>query len=74
MKCIVNFEYDDEAGVWTAYSDDAAGLVLEDSSLDALEHRVRLAIPELLEMNGGDADGVEMAAIVRKHEAEIVNG
>ena len=43
--------YDDEAKIWFAQNDDIP-LVLESGSLDLLMERVRLAVPELLELNG----------------------
>lgn len=43
--------YDDAAGVWTATSEDVPGLVLESGSIDALIERVKIAVPELLELN-----------------------
>ena len=52
MRCRVVFRWDDEAKVWTATSEDVPGLVLESSSFDKLVSRVRLAIPELIELNG----------------------
>ena len=48
----VNLNWDKEAGVWIATSDDIPGLVLESGSLDALIERVRFAAPELLNLNG----------------------
>ena len=48
----VAFDWDDEAEVWVATSDDVPGLVLESGSFDALAERVRFAVPELLELNG----------------------
>jgi hypothetical protein len=48
---IVDLNWDGEASVWVATSDDIAGLVLESGSLDALIERVRFAAPELLELN-----------------------
>ena len=51
MEYIVNFTWDEEAGVWIAQSDDIPGLVLEGGSLDALIERVRFAAPELLDLN-----------------------
>jgi len=48
---IINIIWDDEAAVWIATSDDAPGLVLESGSYDALLERVRVAVPELLELN-----------------------
>lgn len=46
----VDFFWDDEASVWIATCDEIP-LVLEDGSLDRLMYRVKLAAPELIEMN-----------------------
>ena len=51
MEFEVNFTWDNEADVWIAQSDDIPGLVLESVSLDTLIARVRLAAPELMELN-----------------------
>lgn len=51
LEYVVNFEWDDEAKVWIATSDDIDGLVLESESLDHLMQRVRIAAPELIEQN-----------------------
>ena len=51
MEYNVKFTWDDEAAVWVATSEDIKGLVLEGGSADALIERVRIAVPELLEMN-----------------------
>jgi len=48
----IYFQWDSEAAVWIATSEDIPGLVLESGSLDALIERVRFAIPELLTLNG----------------------
>ena len=50
-ECHVNFQYDEEAAVWIATSDDLTGLVLEDESPEALTKRVADAAPELIELN-----------------------
>ena len=50
----VNFMWDAEAAVWVATSDDVQGLVLEHGSLDVLMERVKLAAPELIELNNED--------------------
>lgn len=47
----VSLDWDPEAGVWIATSEDVRGLVLESGSVDALIERVRFAVPELLELN-----------------------
>lgn len=55
MEYTVRLEWDDEAGVWIATSEDIPGLVLESGSFDALLERVRFAVPELLELNSSAA-------------------
>ena len=52
MELSVKFTWDPEARVWIAESDDVPGLVLESGSFDALIERVRVTVPELLELNG----------------------
>ena len=52
MEYIVNLNWDNEANVWVATSNDIPGLVLESGSFDALLERVRFAVPELLKLNG----------------------
>ena len=42
--------FDDEAQKWYAQNDDIP-IVLENDSLDILINRVRLAVPEMLELN-----------------------
>jgi len=48
---IVLLSWDDEASVWIAENDDIP-IAFESDSLDALIERVRIATPELLELNG----------------------
>ena len=47
----IDFVYDENAEVWVATSEDIPGLVLESGSIDALIERLKVAIPELLELN-----------------------
>lgn len=47
----VRVDYDNEAGVWIATSDDIVGLVLEDESPEYLMKRVAEAAPELIKLN-----------------------
>ena len=51
MEYNVKFMWDDKAAVWVATSTDIKGLVMEGGSADALIERVRIAVPELLELN-----------------------
>ena len=53
MKVRIRFTWDSEAAVCIATSKDVPGLVLESGSIVTLFERVRLAVPELLELNGG---------------------
>ena len=47
---IVSLTWDDEANVWVAVCDDIP-LALESASLDELINRVRIAAPEIIELN-----------------------
>ena len=44
------FSFDNEAQKWYAQNDEIP-LILEDFSLDTLINRVKLAVPEMLEIN-----------------------
>jgi predicted RNase H-like HicB family nuclease len=48
----VNAEWDPEAKVWVATSDDVPGLVTEADTVEALAEKLSVMIPELLEANG----------------------
>jgi len=49
--CTVKMIWDD--GIWYTRTDEEIGLVLESGSFDALVERVRIALPEMLELNLG---------------------
>ena len=55
-KLLVTAQWDDEAKVWVATSDDILGLVTEAPSLDELLDRVLAVAPELLDDNAHLAD------------------
>jgi hypothetical protein len=55
----VAFGWDDEARKWYALNDDIP-IALEDASLDNLISRVKLAAPEILELNGKVSSGVRL--------------
>ena len=48
----VQAQWDAEAGVWVASSDDVPGLVAEAASLDELFRELQSLVPELLTLNG----------------------
>ena len=51
----VNAEWDSEAKVWVATSDDVPGLITEAETVEALAEKLSVIIPELLEANGTTA-------------------
>lgn len=50
FKILAN--WDNEAAVWIAESEDVPGLVTEADSIDGLIAKLKVMIPELLEANG----------------------
>ncbi len=47
----VRAEWDADANVWVATSDDVPGLVTEAGTLEALDSKLQVMVPELLEAN-----------------------
>lgn len=62
---VVTAQWDDEAEVWVASSDDVPGLVTEAATLDALYARVVAVVPELLE------DNAHLLPPTRRHGGKI---
>jgi predicted RNase H-like HicB family nuclease len=48
----VQADWDPEAAVWVATSDDVPGLATESETIESLANKLRIIIPELLEANG----------------------
>ena len=48
----IRAEWDDEACVWVATSDDVPGLATEGETVEGLIKKLRVMVPELLEANG----------------------
>lgn len=51
----VRAEWDEDAKVWVASSDDVSGLSVEASTMEELEPKVRAALTDLVELNGTDS-------------------
>lgn len=47
----INAMWDDEASVWVATSQELDGLAIEATTIDALIQRLKIVIPELIELN-----------------------
>jgi Domain of unknown function (DUF1902) len=61
-------QWDSEAGLWVAESGDVPGLVPEADSPNVLAHKLRILIPELLELNGIRAGRAAKFHVRYQHE------
>jgi uncharacterized protein YbaR (Trm112 family) len=68
IEYTVIIAFDDETQRWYAQNDDIP-IILEDNSLDVLLYRVKLAVPEMLEINNMQHRGVNL---IFKMEAQAV--
>jgi predicted RNase H-like HicB family nuclease len=66
----VRAEWDEEARVWVANSDDVPGLATEGDTLEGLVVKLKVMIPELLEANG-TAEGKEVPFEILTRRFEI---
>jgi len=64
----IRAQWDSEAGVWVAQSEDVPGLVAEADSPNVLIQKLRTLIPELLELNGVRSDRAESFHVLYQHE------
>ena len=67
-KYTVTIAFDNEAKVWFATNDDIP-IALEHESLDTLIERVKLAAPEMLELNNKTHTGI---TLLLKMETQVV--
>jgi hypothetical protein len=65
----VRAEWDEEAQVWVATSDDVPGLATEERTIEGLVEKLKVMIPELLEANGQLVEGeVPFEVLTRRFE------
>ncbi|MBI4754172.1 MAG: DUF1902 domain-containing protein [Betaproteobacteria bacterium] len=63
----IRAEWDADAGVWVATSDDVPGLATEAETLEALSAKLDVMVPELLDANGClDGPEVPFELLARK--------
>ena len=62
----VRAEWDADAHVWVATSDDVPGLATEAPTLEALLAKLEHMVPELLEANGLENDEVPFELLARR--------
>ena len=65
-------QWDSEAGVWVAESEDVPGLVAEAESPNGLAQKLKILIPELLDLNGIPNDRTAGFHIRYEHEESLV--
>jgi predicted RNase H-like HicB family nuclease len=68
----VRAEWDPDARVWVATSEDVPGLVTEADTVEALMSKLRVMVPELLEDNGlldGEHGEVPFELLARRQES-----
>jgi hypothetical protein len=68
----IHADWDPEAGVWVATSDDVPGLATEAPTMEALAEKLRTMIPELLEANqllsSGQSDAIAFELTSHRQE------
>ena len=68
--------WDPDAGVWVATSDDVPGLITEADTLELLETKLLVLIPELLEANNvavdPDIQEVPLNIIAIAHRENVI--
>jgi predicted RNase H-like HicB family nuclease len=68
----VDAEWDPEAAVWVAESEDVPGLVAEAETLEALTDKLRTLIPELIDLNdvpvATDDGNLPFDVVAQRHE------
>ena len=67
---IINMSWDKEASVWYAICDEIP-ITMESGSFDALIERMKIAIPELLELNGKATECILNFVSNRKDEVAL---
>ena len=67
----VLLNWDDDACVWIAQNEDIP-IVLENESLDLLIEHVRIAVPEILELNGKEHEDVYLDFTTKRRAKVIV--
>lgn len=74
VSIIVRAEWDDEANVWVATSDDVDGLAIESDTLEGLKPKVIAAISDLIELNRLEYDLAEIPVhIMAEQLARVPN-
>lgn len=68
----VQADWDPEAEVWVATSEDVPGLATEAETLEKLTEKLRVMVPELLEANRLLPSGSAITIELTSHRQELV--
>jgi hypothetical protein len=66
MKIRIEANWDEEVQVWVAVAEGDVGLVTEAPTIDALQEKISVMLPDLLGLSPGAKVEVELAAISHK--------
>ena len=66
-------EWDDEAEVWFATSEDIDGLAVEAATLESLHAKVREAVSDLIELNRLELDQPQVPIHLRAQRTSMVS-
>jgi len=75
VEITVNTEWDPEANVWVATSEDVPGLITEADTLEDLQGKLAIMIPELLQANGvlADSNITEIPLNLVAHREQLIS-
>ena len=65
-------EWDWDAKVWVATTEDVAGFVAESKSIEALQPKVIAVLADLIELNGFDSDLAEIPVHIVANRTERI--
>ena len=60
LELKIHAAWDDEANVWYVQDSDVPGLATEAATLEALLQKLKVMIPELIELNGSPNEDTEV--------------
>ena len=73
-KLLVKANWDSEAKVWVAESDDVPGLVVEAGNMEQLIAKLKILIPELLELNKSIDYGDSIPFCLTSEYSDVIHG
>jgi len=71
---LVKASWDSDVKVWVAESDDVPGLVTEAGNMEQLIKKLKILIPELLELNNGIDSGDTIPFCLTSEYSDVIYG